>query len=51
MRNDLALAYLVFDVSNLPAWQRFCGQVLGLPEPLSKPVAALAGSSTTQHNA
>jgi 2,3-dihydroxybiphenyl 1,2-dioxygenase len=33
MTPTLALAYLVFDVSNVPAWMRFCAEVLGLPAP------------------
>ena len=33
--SPLALGYLVFEVSRLPAWQRFCGDVLGLPAPVA----------------
>ena len=30
----LALGYLVFEASRVPAWRRFCGDVLGLPAPI-----------------
>ena len=36
-RGQLALGYLVFEVSRMPAWRRFCGEMLGLPPPLRHP--------------
>ena len=31
--SPLSLGYLVFESPRPPAWRRFCGEVLGLPEP------------------
>lgn len=35
MTPSLVLAYLVFEVSSPPRWERFCREVLGLPAPLA----------------
>ena len=35
MSSPLALAYLVFEASDIAAWRSFCDGVLGLPAPLS----------------
>ncbi len=35
MTPSLVLAYLVFEVSSPPRWERFCWEVLGLPAPLA----------------